>query len=83
MATLHIKQTSAGADANVESPHLIPNPAKVEATAAQIRRSWSPRTRRYRTQLARRMLHACFLDTLIGPLEPARVPVRLTPRRRI
>jgi hypothetical protein len=83
MATLLITRTTAGVELNVESPATIPNPAKVEATAAQIRRAWSPRTRRYRAQLARRMLHAYFLDALFGPLEPVRVPVTLTPRRRI
>jgi hypothetical protein len=83
MATLLYTRTTAGVELNVESPATIPNPAKVEATAAQIRRAWSPRTKRYRAQLARRMLQTCFLIAMSGPFEPARVPVPFTPRRRI
>ena len=39
-----------------EQPPAIPSPAKVQATAAEIRRSWTPRQRRRRAQVARYML---------------------------
>ena len=39
----------------------IPSPAKVQATAAEIRESWTPRQRRRRAQLARSMLRQQLL----------------------
>ena len=39
----------------------IPSPAKVQATAAEIRGSWTPRQRRRRAQLARSMLRQQLL----------------------
>jgi hypothetical protein len=41
----------------------IPNPEAVRRLAAEIRRSWPPRERRRRAQLAQQM----FLWELIGP----------------
>ena len=38
-----------------DEPQAIPSPAKVQATAAEIRRSWTPRQRRRRAQAARYM----------------------------
>jgi hypothetical protein len=81
MATLLTTKCSADSGGNAELPETIPSPEKVRATAAVIRRSWSPRTRRHRAKLARSMLVEQFFATLLGPLEPAVVPAK--PRRRI
>ena len=70
MATLLTTKCNADLGGNAELPEAIPSPEKVRATAAVIRRSWSPRTRRHRAQLARSILVEQFFAPLLGPLEP-------------
>jgi len=39
-----------------EIPVIVPTPANVRALAAEIRKGWTPRQRRRRAVLARRMM---------------------------
>lgn len=48
-------------DESVDRPSTIPSPAQVRATADAIRKSWTPRQRRQRAQLARSMTLAQLL----------------------
>ena len=48
----------------------IPSPAKVRATAAEIRDTWTPHQRRRRAQVARYML----LQQLLAPSQAIRRP---------
>ena len=62
-------------------PRANPGPAEMQATAAAIRRSWTPRQRRHRAHVARTMLlqqRLARLQTLLCT-DPEPV-VRVTPR---
>jgi hypothetical protein len=50
----------------------IPSPAKVQATAAEIRETWTPHQRRRRAQVARYML----LQQLLAPVQASLPPDR-------
>ena len=71
MATAAEAIRSSEARRQQDEQLTIPSPAKVRAAAAEIRKSWSPRQRRRRAQLARSMLKqqfaagalaTCFVD---------------------
>jgi hypothetical protein len=54
----------------------IPSPAKVQATAAEIRDTWTPHQRRRRAQVARYML----LHQLLAPAQASRQRESKQPR---
>lgn len=53
-----------------DAPWRIPSPAMVRATAAEIRRSWTPRQRRRRAQVA----HYILLQQLLVRLRSTPTP---------
>ena len=63
--TIDLRTTDA--ECRGELLSVIPNPQQVRATAAEIRRSWTPRERRRRAQLARSMFIEALLVTLALP----------------
>jgi len=58
----------------------IPNPAKVRATAAEIRRGWSTGERRRRAEIARSMFMGHLVADLFDP--PRHACLTLTPKSR-
>lgn len=64
-----------------EDPRAIPSPAQVQAIAAEIRRSWTPRQRRRRAREARFMLLRQLLARVERmPRADSERDVRVTPR---
>ena len=77
MATLQLVPRICRDDEPQHLPITIPTPAKVRAEAAEIRKSWSPRERLRRAELARRLLLAQWITA--GDDSSRRALLQLTP----
>ena len=80
MATLWTATAPRDSIACAETLATIPNPAKVRATAAEIRRGWSTRERRRRAEIARSMCLGHLVTDLFDSPRAACLPLR--PRSR-
>jgi hypothetical protein len=78
VATLRTARAQRNSAASAECIASIPNPAKVRATAAEIRRGWSIQERRRRAEIARSMCLAQFVDDLFDAPQPP--PLKVRPR---
>jgi hypothetical protein len=75
MAATTRSQPDSGALESPNRPATIPSPAQVQATAAAIRRNWTPKQRRRRAQLACSMLWQQFADAAPVARDPEPNPV--------
>ncbi len=58
----------------------VPSPERVRATAAAIRRSWTPSQRRRRAELARYLLFERLLAGMLDASDAGRAGSRPTPK---
>jgi hypothetical protein len=80
VATLSNARAQRDSAASAHKLATIPNPAKVRATAAEIRRGWSTQERRRRAEIARSMCLARFVANLFDSPRPLGLSIR--PRSR-